>query len=135
MILFQARRQIKRAKQTLDLIYTGKTKVEIDDRIIERDFGEFEGLTRTEFDFYGFWNDNSEQQYKTAETIKDVENRVFALLKELGKDPNKNTLIVSHGGVGVVLMSYFKGVPQDGNYLHFEIPNGQPLILDFEKTK
>ena len=126
---------LKRAKQTLDIIYAGKKTVEFDERVIERDFGEFEGLTRTEFDFYGFWNVNSEQQYKTAETINDVENRVFALLKELEKDHTKNTLIVSHGGVGVVLMSYFNGVPQDGNYLHFEIPNGQPLILDFEKTK
>lgn len=52
-----------RAKQTCDIIYSGKTKVEIDDRIIERDFGEFEGLCRGEFDFNGFWNSNSNQKF------------------------------------------------------------------------
>ena len=43
-----------RAKQTCDLIYHGDTPIEIDGRIIERDFGEFEGRTRAEFDFKGF---------------------------------------------------------------------------------
>ena len=114
-----------RAKQTCDLIYHGDTPVEIDGRIIERDFGEFEGKTRAEFDF--------NQQFKRAESIKDVEKRVFDLLDELKKNPNQDILIVAHGGVGCVLMSYFKGVPADGNYLSFEIPNGKPLILDFDE--
>ena len=59
---------LKRAKQTLDIIYTGETSVELDQRVIERDFGEFEGLTRAEFDFNGFWNSNSSQNFKTAES-------------------------------------------------------------------
>ena len=125
---------LKRARQTLNIIYNGKTPVEIDNRIIERDFGEFEGFTRAEFDFNSFWNCNSNQVFKRAESIKDVEKRVFSLLDELKEEPNQNILIVSHGGVGCVLMSYFKGVPQDGNYLSFEIPNGKPLVLDFDEN-
>ena len=121
-----------RAKQTCELIYHGNTPVEIDGRIIERDFGEFEGKTRAEFDFKGFWNINANQQFERAESIADVEKRVFNLLDELKKNPNQDVLIVAHGGVGCVLMSYFKGVPADGNYLSFEIPNGKPLILDFD---
>lgn len=121
-----------RAKQTCDIIYSGKTPVTIDERLIERDFGEFEGLTRSEFDFYGFWNINSKQDYEKAETIREVEKRVFELLEELAKDPDEDVLLVSHGGVGCVLMSYFNGVPKDGNYLSFEIPNGKPLILNFK---
>ena len=126
---------LKRAKQTLEIIYSGNRPVEIDERVIERDFGEFEGLTRAEFDFNGFWNSNSSQNFKTAESIKDVERRVFALLEELKENPNQNILIVSHGGVGCIFMSYFNGIPVDGNYLSFEIPNGQPLTLNFEKMK
>lgn len=126
---------LKRAKQTLDIIYTGETFVEFDERVIERDFGEFEGRTRAEFDFCGFWNVNSKQKFKIAESIKDVERRVFALIEEIKKNPRQNTLIVSHGGVGCVLMSYFKGIPEDGNYLSFEIPNGQPITFDFEKVR
>lgn len=120
-----------RAKQTCDLIYHGNKPVEIDERIIERDFGEFEGKTRGEFDFKGFWNINSNQNFEKAENIFDVERRVFSLLDELKETPNADVLIVSHGGVGCVLITYFKGIPEDGNYLSFEIPNGKPLILDF----
>ena len=122
---------LARAKQTCKLIYHGNAPVEIDDRIIERDFGEFEGKTRAEFDFQGFWNINANQKFKMAESIADVEKRVFEFLDELKKNPNQVVLVVSHGGVGCVLMSYFKGIPADGNYLSFEIPNGKPLILDF----
>lgn len=88
---------LKRTRQTCDIIYDGTTPVEIDERIIERDFGEFEGLTRTEFDFLGFWNINSNQNFKKAESIKQVEERVFSLLHELEKKPNQDVLIVSHG--------------------------------------
>lgn len=105
------------------------------DILIERDFGEFEGLTRSEFDFNGFWNSNSRQEFERAETIRDVEKRVFELLDELKKKPNEDVLLVAHGGVGCVVMSYFKGKPKDGNYLTFEIPTGSPLILDFNKSK
>lgn len=122
-----------RAKQTCELIYHGDKPIEIDDRVIERDFGEFEGMTRNEFDFKGFWNAGSKLQYERAETIAEVKKRVFALLDELKKNPNQDVLIVSHGGVGCILMSYFMGVPADGNYLSFEIPNGKPLVLDFNK--
>ena len=124
---------LKRARHTLDIIYHGNISTEFDERVIERDFGEYEGLTRAEFDFKGFWNLNSNQKFKSAESIKDVERRVFSLLNELKDDPNKKILIVSHGGVGCVMMSYFKGIPEDGNYLSFEIPNGKPLILDFNE--
>ena len=125
---------LKRAIQTLDIIYKGNTPIEIDDRVIERDFGEFEGLTRTEFDFNGFWNSNSKQVFKRAESIKDVEQRVFSLLNELREKPNQNVLIVSHGGLGCVLTSYFKGIPKNGDYLSYLLANGSPLILDFKNN-
>ncbi len=121
-----------RAKQTCEIIYKGQKPIEIDERIIERDFGEFEGLTRSEFDFNGFWNINSNQNFKLAENIEDVEKRVFNFLDELKQKPNEDVLLVSHGGVGLVLMTYFKGIPSDGNYLSFEMPNGKPITFDFK---
>ncbi len=121
---------LKRAKQTCDIVYQGNTPVEIDERLTERDFGEFEGKTRTEFDFYGFWNANANQKFEKAESIEDVKTRVMDLVRELAKNPEQDILLVSHGGVGCVLMSIFKGVPASGDYLTFEIPNGKPLELD-----
>lgn len=120
-----------RARQTCDIIYKGSTPIEIDERVVERDFGEFEGLMRSEFDFAGFWDANSKQKYKKAESIAQVQKRVFALLDELKRKPNDDVLIVSHGGVGLIVLSYFFGVPADGNYLKFEMPHGKPMTLDF----
>ncbi len=110
---------------------SNSSQIKYDDRVIERDFGEFEGLTRTEFDFKGFWNANSNQKYERAESLEAVKTRVFDLLDELRNTPDENVLIVSHGGVGVVLMSYFKGVPQDGDYLKFELGNGKLIVFEF----
>ncbi len=129
-----------RTKQTCYLMYQGKTPVEIDPRIIERNFGEFEGKTRSEFDFKAFWNRNASQKFKRAESIQDVEKRVFNFLDELRawsvKNPDKNVLIVSHGGVGCIVMSYFNGIPQNGDYLSFELPHGgKPLVLDFKNLE
>lgn len=96
-------------------------------------FGEFEGLTRSEFDFNGFWNIYSNQKFNKAESILEVQNRVFNLLDELSANPNENVLIVAHGGVGLVLMSYFDGVPKDGNYLNFELGTGKLKEFSFEE--
>ncbi len=121
-----------RARQTCDIVYHGETSVEIDERVIERDFGEFEGLTRAQFDFPGFWNKkNFDKKYERAESIKSVQERVFSLLDEL-KNEDGDVLIVSHGGLGCVLLSYFNEVP-DGDYLAFEISHGKPLVVDFDE--
>ncbi len=105
---------------------------EIEPRLIERDFGEFEGMTRDQFEFLQFWNANDRKKYIKAESMEHLVSRVFSLLKELEKHPDKNYLLVSHGGVGCIVKSYFCGVPKDGNYISFEIPNGKPLVLDFK---
>ena len=124
---------LTRAKQTCALVYHGSVPVEFDERIIERDFGEFEGKTRNEFDYHSFCNRFSNQKYERAETIEDVEKRVFNLLDELSEKPNQDVLIISHGGVGCVLISYFKGIPENGDYTNFLLPHGQPLVLDFKE--
>lgn len=124
-----------RAKETLSIAYEGTAPIIYDNRIIERDFGEFEGLTRSEFDFNAFWNIYSEQKFNKAESILEVQNRVFNLLDELSINSSENILIVAHGGVGLVLMSYFEGIPEDGNYLNFELGTGKLKKFDFEKIK
>lgn len=122
---------LKRAIQTCEIVCKN-AKYEIEPRLIERDFGEFEGLTRDQFEFLEFWNANTTKKYIKAESMGHLISRVFSVLKELEKQPEKNYLLVSHGGVGCIVKSYFCGVPKDGNYISFEIPNGKPLVLDFK---
>lgn len=121
---------LDRAKQTCEIILGTLDGVIIDERLNERDFGEFEGLTRNEFDFIEFCSDKT-KTYERAESIADVEKRIFSLLDELKKENYKNVLLVSHGGVGCLFRSYFEGSPENGDYSKLLIPNGKPLIRDF----
>ena len=96
-----------------------------------------EGKARSKIPFKEIWNSHLKQGYKGLESIQDLEKRVFSFLDELkewsDKNPGKNVLVVSHGGVGCIVMSYFMGRPKNGDYLSFELPHGgKPLILDFK---
>jgi len=124
---------LKRAKETCEIICDND--IIFDERIIERDFGELTGKTKKDFDYAGFWNLGSKQNYQGAETIKDVETRVFNFLDEIKKDSDKNILVVAHSGIGRIMMSYFYGVPKDGNYLKFDITNGQVVKFNYDMVK
>lgn len=123
---------LSRAKQTCEIIVGNMNNVVIDERLIERDFGEFEGLTRDQFDFQGFCRDETSGFVK-AETIQSLRNRVFSLLDELKQEPHKNILIVSHGAVGCIFSSYFEGVPSDGDYFKLLVSNGKIIKKEFKK--
>ena len=127
---------LTRTKQTCEIILGSLDGVIFDDRIIERDFGEFEGLTKEEFDFSGFCNKHSGIKLKTAETVESIEKRVFSFLDELKQQPYQNVLIVAHGGVGCMFISYFDGIPKNGDYnKNFYVPHSKPIIKDFKDIK
>ena len=126
---------LTRAKQTCELILGSLEGVIFDERVIERDFGEFEGLTKEDFDFYGFCNKHSNMKFERAETVQDIEKRVFSLLDELKQEPEQNILIVAHGGVGCILLSYFDGEPEGGDYKNFLVPHSRPITRSFNDIK
>ena len=105
---------LKRAKQTAEVINDGRNiKVIYDDRIIERDFGEFEGMETKDFDFHGYWNYYKNDCYKSAENIQDFFKRVYEFLDDITlKYKDKNLLIVAHGGISIPIRCYFdKNIP------------------------
>ena len=63
---------------------------------------------------------------KEMTKVKSIE----LVLNKLGISKEK---VVAHGGVGLVLMSYFEGIPEDGNYLNFELGTGKMKEFNFEK--
>lgn len=121
-----------RAKQTCEIIVDGKYDIEYDKRIIERDFGEFEGRATSSFDTKLF-NEYISQSSSKIESIPDLKKRIYNLLDELKKYPDKNYLIVAHGGTTCIAMSYFYGIPENGDYFSYKIPNGTVVKLDFNK--
>ena len=106
---------LKRAKQTAEVINRNRNiPVIYDDRIIERDFGEFEGVERKDFDFHGYWNYYKNDKYERAENIQEFFKRVYDFLDDIiNKYSDKNILIVAHGGISIPVSCYFnKNIPE-----------------------
>lgn len=114
-----------RARQTAEIINQGRNiPIIYDEGIIERNFGEFEGINKKEFDFVGFWSYRQNKKYKKAENIKDFFNRVYGFLDKIKTEyANKRILIVAHGGISIPVNCYFNGIPEDDNLLKLVLEN------------
>ena len=107
---------IQQAETTRDSI--------IDERVSERDFGEFEGMPNTNFDFNAFWSYKQNLKYDKAENIKDFFRRVYNFLDNIKNEyDGKRILIVSHGGISIPVKCYFDGIPNTETLLPLCLEN------------
>jgi len=85
----------------------------IDNRLIELDFGDWEGKTWEEIyqTAYGkkWMNNYLELPTLRGETYQKLYDRVTSFIKEM--DKINNCLIITHAGVMRAFMSYFKQIP------------------------
>lgn len=116
---------LKRALQTAQIINQSKNiPIIIDERISERDFGEFEGKETKNFNFEEFWSYKVNKKYEKAENIKDFFDRIYKFLDETKeKYKNKRILIVTHGGVSIPMKCYFSEIPDMDTLLPLCIGN------------
>lgn len=94
-----------RARQTADAIANEiGMRYEIDDRLIEHDFGSFEGTDRSDA---GYQKAKREYfvRYPGGESFFDMAARVYPLIKEL---EGTDALLVTHGGICRIIRSYFE---------------------------
>ena len=115
----------KRAEETARII-NERLKVEIikEPRLIERDFGDFEGRLVSEVDIFSLrrWRDNAATP--NGETIRETAYRVFAALDEIIKRfDGQNILIVAHGHVVRSIFWFFNGLPTDQEDDGMEVEN------------
>lgn len=124
---------LKRAIQTAEIINAEKNvPIIFEERISERDFGEFEGMSKNDFDFQAFWNYEKNVTYQKAENIRNFFNRIFLCLEEIKeKYKDKNILLVTHGGASIAINCYFYGVPQNGECLPLSIKNCEVKKFQF----
>lgn len=114
-----------RAKQTANIINEEK-KLDIiyDDRLIERNFGEFEGEYIKNYNVDEFWSYNTNKKYIKAENVRDFLNRVYNLLDEIKeKYKGKNILLVAHAGISVAVKCYFDGIPKNDKLVEIRLKN------------
>ncbi len=85
----------------------------VDDRLIEQDYGIYEGVDRLDEGFLS----NKRQfayRYPKGESMMQVAHRTYGLLDDLRKThANENILLVCHGGVARVIRTYFIDMTND----------------------
>lgn len=116
---------LTRAIQTAKIINKERNiPILIDERLSERDFGEFEGMRNTEFNYEAFWSYKKNIQYQKAENIREFFQRIYGFLNDIHlKYKDKRILLVTHGGTSIPVYCYFSGIPDKDTLLGLALNN------------
>jgi len=96
----------------------------LDDRLLSRNHGEFEGMQRNQVNLQDYWNIKLNKQFEKAESMGEIFNRVSSLLNDISINySDKTVLLVTHSGITRVLYYYFNGFPEDGDLTEYQSTN------------
>ncbi len=122
---------LTRTKHTMEIININNNPVVFDERVMERDCGEFTGKGFDSLDRDLYWNYNDTTIYEKAESIEHLFNRVYKFLDEIKENyRDKTILLVTHEGITKVISCYFNGIPKDGNLQTLGLKNCEVKIYD-----
>ncbi len=127
-----------RARETLKIItgnLTKTPKTEINDMIIERGYGKFEGLIEDEIyekypEMYKKWIHDENTFIEGAETIDNVIDRIKQFLNLIVKNKFKNVLVVTHSGVLFALYKFITKTELGDRPSNIKFPNCSSNILN-----
>ena len=127
---------LMRAKQTANIINENRNnEIIYDERIMERCLGDLEGKPYTS-DNNDIWDININSSSDSIETMVEFKNRVYAFLDEvLNKYPEKNILLVTHGGVSALINCYFNNNIYEGSISDKFLKNCDYASYDTTKNK
>lgn len=94
----------------------------IEDRLIEQNYGIYEGVDRKNPDFLANKR-NFAYRYPKGESMMQTAYRVYGLLEDIKeKYAGKNVLFISHGGVCRIINTYFKDMTND-EFFNYTLKN------------
>jgi len=129
-----------RSKETAQIINSSfNLEIILDKRLREINYGDLEGIPRTELneEVWEIFNKTPEKLH--AEPIIEVYNRIKSFFEEIEND--KNILIVAHGGALRVIMYYinnkeiFNKEEYDKKYKDFKIKNADVFVWNNRDNK
>ena len=114
---------LKRARHTAEIINeTRKLPIIIDERIIERNYGDLEGK---EFK-YEYCNLDFDFESVNGESLEKYKARLISFIQDIkSKYQDKKLLIVAHNGVISVLSCILEGNPESNNFEERGVKNGE----------
>lgn len=116
---------LSRAKKTADIINADrKLKIYYDERLMERGFGQGEGIFRKDLIVTDLWQMSHQSNFEEGEKLTAFFQRVEAFLDDVIEESQNSTiLIVAHGGVGIPFQCYFDGYDCTQHYNALIIAN------------
>lgn len=113
---------LERAIRTANIICD--LEVIIDERLKERDMGEYEGVTNLKYNKQEYWNYKLNKSDYGVEPIQDLFKRVNEFLDEIkNKYADKTVLVVSHGATIRALHYCINSYTEDEDFLKLDVPN------------
>lgn len=119
-----------RARQTAQAVSDAiGVPIQIDERLIEMDFGTFDGTSRFGDEFQ--WvRAQMPTRFPGGESGFDLAYRVYGLLYEIKeKYPDKNVLLVCHNCVSRMVRSFFMNMSTE-EYGNYHAPNAE--LVEYE---
>jgi len=119
-----------RARQTAQAVADlCGAEVMVDDRLIEQNYGIFEGVDRKDPGFLANKR-HFAYRYPGGESMMDVAYRTYSLLTEIkAKYPGKTVLLACHGGVCRVIHTYFHDMTNE-EYFHYSPDNA--AVMEYQ---
>ena len=114
---------LSRARQTDQAVadLKGLTPI-VDERLIETNFGDFEGAPRYCEGYQAAKRDHF-KRYPNGESYFDMAYRIYNFLFEIKeKYADKKVLVVSHGGVCRIICNYFRDMENE-EFVSHAFPN------------
>lgn len=122
---------LSRARETAKILVDDKIPVNIDDRIIERDWGMNEGMVISEVDQIDCWDVILNTDVQNIERVQDFMKRVSEFIEDIKlRYADKKVLVVAHSAVVRVIHYLLGQIPEDGNLARINIPNLR--IIEYE---
>ncbi len=123
---------LKRARETCKLANLKGDHVRIDSRLVEWDYGDYEGLTTKEIHKTNPGWSIFSQDPPSGETAKEIEKRVDELLKEACSLEGL-VAFVSSGHISRVIGSRWIGMPVSFG-AHLVLSTGSKSVLGYERA-
>ncbi|MGN1137442.1 MAG: histidine phosphatase family protein [Oscillospiraceae bacterium] len=100
---------MKRARDTAQAVADRiGCNIMIDERLIEWDYGDYEGKHRTTEGFAENKTEFGVKMHGGGESVLQLAHRTYSVIDDVIKNyPDKNVLLVCHGGVCRIIETYF----------------------------
>lgn len=95
----------------------------IEPRLVEQNFGKWEGTARDGKEFAKA-KENFVDSYGGGESMMRMAQRIYNLIDDIKKEPDKTYLLVAHNGISRIIESYFREM-SNAEFAAFGIKNAE----------